>query len=264
MECKNCHTLLNTEQRYCFECGAKVIKNRLTFKNLSADFGEQFLSYDNKFLITYIDLFRKPDKVIYGYIKGTRKKYINVIQYLAISLTLLGLQLFILNKFYPDFFAAVFADMDKSLEMYPEENREKFEEFMTKYYSFINEYQSLVYVLGIPLTAFVSYLAFFKEKLLNFVEHIVLNTYITAQYVVSSFLIYLLFAVLKMDINIVVSVSFILYLFYYGVVFYKIFKLSVAAIILRFLLSLAIVGTIFLILMILGIIVGIVYMKFFK
>lgn len=264
MECKNCNTSLNSEQRFCFECGAKVIKNRLTLKNLSADFSEQFLSYDNKFLITFIDLFRKPEVVIHGYINGTRKKYINVIQYLAVSLTLLGLQLFILNKFYPEFFNAAFTDMENYFAMYPEESRPKVEKFMTDYFTFINEYQSLVYVLGIPFTAIVTYLVFLKEKLLNFTEHIVLNTYMTAQYVVFSFFIYIIIAVLNLDVNTLVTLSLVLYVFYYGFVFYKIFKLSVAAIILRFMLSVAIICAIFLLIFVVGIIVGIVYLKFFK
>ena len=64
-------------------------------RSIAADINEQFLNIDNKFLKTFFHLFTKPDVVIGGFINGTRKKYINVIQYLAISLTLLGVQLFI-------------------------------------------------------------------------------------------------------------------------------------------------------------------------
>ena len=265
MVCKNCNTSLNSEIRFCPECGAKVIRNRLTIRNLFEHISETFFNYDNKFLKTFIHLFTNPEAVISGYINGTRKKYINVIQYLAIALTLLGIQLFILNKFYPDFFNSVFGGSDKSyLDMYPEESRQKVEEFMTSYLSFINEYQSLVYVLGIPFTAIVTRLVFLKEKLFNFTEHIVINIYITAQYVIFSFFTYLIFAIFNLNINILVSISLILYVFYYGFVFYKTHKLSVAAIILRFMLSLAIIFAIFLIVFILGILIGIIYYKFFK
>ncbi|PHR71636.1 MAG: hypothetical protein COA67_06375 [Lutibacter sp.] len=65
-------------------------------------FNEQFLNYDNKFLQTFIHLFTKPEVVIDGYINGTRKKYVNVISYFAIAITLSGLQMFILNKFFPE------------------------------------------------------------------------------------------------------------------------------------------------------------------
>jgi hypothetical protein len=245
-------------------CGAKIVKKRLTIRNLFADINEQFLNIDNKFLKTFIHLFTKPDIVIDGFINGTRKKYINVIQYLAISLTLLGVQLFILNKFYPDFFQAVFTDTQNYLAMYPEETRPKIEEFMSDYYTFVNEYQSLIYVLGIPFTAFVTRLAFLKEKLYNFTEHIVVNTYITAQYVIFSFFTYLIFAVFNLNIEVLVTVSIVLYMFYYGFVFYKTHNLSIVTIILRFLLSIAIISTLFFLIFIVGVIVGIVYLKFLK
>ncbi|WP_323788799.1 DUF3667 domain-containing protein [Psychroserpens sp.] len=264
MDCKNCNTPLASDQKFCSECGAKVINNRLTIKHITSEFSSQFLNYDNKFLKTFFDLFTKPEAVIDGYIKGTRKKYINVIQYLAISLTLLGLQLFILNKFFPDFYNAVFTDSQNLFAMYPEENREEMEKFMTSYYSFINEYQSLIYVIGIPLTAFVTRLTFLREKLYNFTEHIVLNTYITAQYVVFSFFAYLFFAIFNLNISILVTLSLLLYVLYYGFVFYKTHKLSIATIILRFLLSIAIICTVFILIFIIGIIVGIIFLKFFK
>ena len=60
MDCKNCHKSLNETQKYCDECGAKVIQNRLTPKVLAAQVNEQFISIDNKFFLTFIDLFKKP------------------------------------------------------------------------------------------------------------------------------------------------------------------------------------------------------------
>lgn len=148
--------------------------------------------------------------------------------------------------------------------MYPEETRSKMEEFMSNYYTFINEYQSLIYVMGIPFTAFVTRLAFLKEKLYNFTEHIVVNTYITAQYVIFSFFTYLVFAIFNLNIELLVTVSLLLYMFYYGFVFYKTHNLSIVTLILRFILSVAIICTFFLLIFIAGIIVGITYVKFFK
>lgn len=76
MNCKNCDTALQPEISFCYKCGAKVIKNRITFKNLAVYFGETFLNYDNKFLQTVINLIKDPKDVIDGYVKGVRKKYI--------------------------------------------------------------------------------------------------------------------------------------------------------------------------------------------
>ena len=73
MNCKNCNTSLLNNQKFCLECGAKVIKNRLTLKNIFEDINDQFISIDNIFLKTFIHLFTKPELVINGFIGGTRK-----------------------------------------------------------------------------------------------------------------------------------------------------------------------------------------------
>jgi predicted amidophosphoribosyltransferase len=58
MNCKNCGTALTSENNFCNSCGAKVIHNQLTLKNVFEDFSEQFLNYDNKFLQTFIALIK--------------------------------------------------------------------------------------------------------------------------------------------------------------------------------------------------------------
>ncbi|AUC82244.1 DUF3667 domain-containing protein [Lacinutrix sp. Bg11-31] len=69
--------------------------------NLFEDFAYRYMNYDNQFLKTFY-LFTSPEKVIGSYINGTRKKYVNVINYFTIVLTLFGLQLFIMNIFFKD------------------------------------------------------------------------------------------------------------------------------------------------------------------
>ncbi|WP_369598046.1 DUF3667 domain-containing protein [Mesonia mobilis] len=49
-----------------------------------------FLNYDNTFLKTYAHLFTQPHIVIGDYINGVRKKYLNVVSYITIALTLAG------------------------------------------------------------------------------------------------------------------------------------------------------------------------------
>lgn len=73
MNCKSCNNTLRDTQNYCDDCGAKVIRNRLTPKVLATQVNKEFISFDNKFLKTFIDLFTKPEVVINGYINGTQK-----------------------------------------------------------------------------------------------------------------------------------------------------------------------------------------------
>ena len=97
MNCKNCKTTLEESDDYCRNCGGKVIRNRLTIKSLFHHFSETYFNYDNKLLRTFLTLFSKPEEVIVGYINGTRKKYVDVIGYFALAITLSGLQIFFLS-----------------------------------------------------------------------------------------------------------------------------------------------------------------------
>lgn len=54
MNCKNCKTSLSDESDYCNSCGGKIIRNRLTIRNLFEHFSEEFLNYDNKLFQTFI------------------------------------------------------------------------------------------------------------------------------------------------------------------------------------------------------------------
>ena len=74
MDCKNCNTSIIEGNDFCGFCGAKLIRNRLSIKNLVIHITEQFFNYDNKFLKPFTEIIKNPKDVIDGYIKGTRKK----------------------------------------------------------------------------------------------------------------------------------------------------------------------------------------------
>jgi hypothetical protein len=167
--CKNCQNTLSLDANYCEACGGRVIRNRLTIKNLFVHFVEHFLSYDNKFLKTFINLFKKPEDVIVSYITGTRKKYINAIQYFAIALTITGLQWFIVKKFFPELM-----DITNLAQ-------KGTEEMAQRNVNFVQEYISIFMMLFIPLYALVSRTVFFNIKTFNYTEHIVIFMYIIAQ-----------------------------------------------------------------------------------
>jgi len=169
MECKNCSLSLQTHHNYCPHCGAKVIRKRLTLKALFSHFIEQYLNFDNKFIKTFINLFKKPEDVIGCYINGTRKKYVNVISYFAIALTITGLEWYILNTFFPeaiDISAAVIGGS---------------EEQAAKSIGFMQEYASIILMFFVPFYAFMSRIVFLKNKTFNYTEHLVIFMYVIAQ-----------------------------------------------------------------------------------
>ena len=150
MNCKNCHTLLTKTSDYCNICGGKVIRNRLTIKNLFEHFTETFFNYDNKLLRTFLHLFNKPEDVIVGYIKGTRKKYVNVISYFALAITLAGLQIFIIQKFQTDI-----TFYDTSTEIGKVQQK-----LFENVFKFTTDYQSLIMMLYIPIYALLAKIVF--------------------------------------------------------------------------------------------------------
>lgn len=217
MNCKNCHNTLKDTQKFCDECGAKVIQNRLTPKVLAYQVNEQFISIDNKFLKTFLDLFKKPERVINDYIGGTRKKYIDVLQYFAIALTLVGIQVFLMNSFFKTQVESSFEVLNSIDSATSKENPVKM-----NFGSFddINKYQSIIYILTIPLYAVSSWLANFliKPKFsYNFTEHLVLNIYYYAQIIIITALLsifFLCFGLNYLIISGVVSLLTFIYLFY--------------------------------------------------
>ncbi|WP_073085511.1 DUF3667 domain-containing protein [Winogradskyella jejuensis] len=184
---------------------------KVLFQQINAE----FMSVDNKLLKTFIHLFTKPEVVINGYIDGTRKKYINVIQYFAIALTLLGIQVFFMNNVFndPELYTSSF--MESFSKMPGQENNPmlnmKSDEF--------NSYQSLFYTISIPFSALATWLTYWVVGLrrFNFTEHVVLNLYYGAQVVIISaffYVILLAFGINFFTLSISITLLTFIYLFY--------------------------------------------------
>lgn len=222
MECKNCKHTLNENDEYCPKCGGKVIRNRLTLKNLLSHFTETFLNYDNKLLQTFVKLFTKPEDVINGYITGTRKKYADVISYFAIALTLSGLQMFILKKYFPEILDISNMATKGS------------EEFQRQNMQFVQEYQQIIMMLYVPIYALMSKIVFFNIKKYNYTEHLVIFMYILAQTTIISSFVILISSIFGLTIGIVGIIFTIPFQILYSAYCLKrVFTLSIIGIILR-------------------------------
>ena len=195
MQCKNCQTENQESDNFCCACGGRIIRNRLTLKNLFEHFSEQFLNYDNKFLQTFIGLFTKPDDVIGGYISGVRKRYVNVISYFAISVTLAGLQVFIFKKFYPELFNFGSYGTPGS------------EEMMQYILDLTQEYQAIAMMVNIPIYAIICKLTFFRNKTFNYTELLTIFMYIYSQTTIVSVIISITGAILGLTFG---SISMLL------------------------------------------------------
>ncbi len=169
MQCKNCQYTQADDFDFCPNCGAKVIKNRLSFKNLASDVLEKTFDIDSTFLRTFRHLFTKPDHVIDSYMNGIRKRYINPIGYLGIAITLSGLLLFLTRKFFRD--QLDFDMMDQGVNP----------EVMERIMNILFDLNTLVFLIYVPIFAFSAFLVFNKQKY-NPTEYHVFYMYILAHW----------------------------------------------------------------------------------
>ncbi len=164
MECKNCGEILESANNYCNFCGAKVIRNRLTLKNVWEDVSVQVFNLDNTFLKTLKHLFTKPEVVILEFVSGTRKKYMNPISFFAIAVTLSGLMFFVLRDIY---------HLNLTQSSLSDTN--------TQSMNFMFDYQGLMSYMIMPIYALLTWLLFRGKVKYNYTEHLVANAYIIGQ-----------------------------------------------------------------------------------
>ncbi|WP_158441673.1 DUF3667 domain-containing protein [Nonlabens dokdonensis] len=155
--------MLYARQNFCSNCGSKWVDYRLTPKRIVTEVSNRYLGTDNVFLVTLIALLKYPEDVIDGYIKGQRKKYVNPASFYLISLTLIGLQIFILKHIAPDTLG--FGDLKDA-------------ESVQTYVGYFYDYIGLFTTFFIPAYALTGYLVFIDTRKYNFSEHLVFCIYI--------------------------------------------------------------------------------------
>jgi hypothetical protein len=168
MVCKTCENSLRSDFSYCPSCGGKIIRNRLTIKNIWQDIVDRYFNIDNTFLRTIVHLTTKPETVIEGYINGIRRKYLNPISYLGIAITLSGFLVFLMK------YVELEIDFDFMKTGQDMTGQKKVQQFTL-------DYQAILFILYIPLMAIAGWLSF-ENKSYNFSERIVIFMYSLSQY----------------------------------------------------------------------------------
>ena len=254
MNCKNCTTELSLNSEFCNQCGGKVIRNRLTFKNLFEHITETFFNYDNKLLRTFIDLFKKPEAVIDNYVTGIRKRYVNPISFFGLSLTISGLSVFIIKKFYLQYFDIV--AWFSSLEIFSNPGSQKMlENYST---SETMEYSSLIFSAIVPVFGLLSWIIFYDKKY-NLAEHIVIYIYSMSLISIISVFIgqVILFTIPTFYIPFV-FLSYPLILLYHSFILKRLFKLSWLEIIVKTILFLILFFILYIVLGILSFVLSLI------
>lgn len=245
MECKNCNNTLLNADGFCSKCGARIIGSRLTFRFFFKEFLDRVLSWDNKFFKTFRHLFTKPEVVITCYVSGVRKRYLEPFGYLLISITLSGITIFLMRDSTLD-----------ALSGFNTSQNEVFTEQYKNMMNFIYDYNAFVTALIIPLYALISWIVFYNKKMFNYVEHIIIYLYSTAQFSIVNTVVFIIFYYTGIVLdNIIMSATLLASIMYNAYILKRLFRLNFLQLAIKILYFLVILIIIYLIF---GIIAGII------
>ncbi|MAO43621.1 MULTISPECIES: DUF3667 domain-containing protein [Leeuwenhoekiella] len=236
--CRNCLKNLPPNAAFCDSCGGKIIKNRITFKNLLEDFNDRFLSIDGAFPKTFLALFTKPEDVIGGYINGVRKKYISAFGYFALSLSFAGIYVFVIKEYFIDDF---FDEM-----AVPATQNQIQMNLVKKITLGLTEYQALLSILSIPIYALISRLVFWNYKQFNYLEHMVIYLYAFSHINLTFYVLVILTMWSSSLYSMFSFLAMFAYIFYTCYVLKRLYRLNMFNLILKTSLF-AVIGSVFLI-----------------
>jgi hypothetical protein len=224
MNCKNCHSDLKEKANFCYECGAKVIREDITLKQILRDFIVNFFGWDNSFFKTIRTLLVRPEVLIDEYLDGVRKRYMNPFVFLTIGT---AISLFIFNSY-----SEVFIDSNAKISNFQMElmkdalgedfaNSEEFQDEVKKNQEIAEEsaeftvkYFNVMTFIFIPFYAFLTMLVFGRKY--SFGEYIIMTCYIQGILFYSTILFFALSIFLDYQLltfSLLVTIPYYLYVF---------------------------------------------------
>jgi Protein of unknown function (DUF3667) len=156
--CKNCNNSFGKNYKYCPYCGQAANIQRLNFQQLTHDVVHAFTHSDKGVFLLFKELSYMPGRVARLYVEGKRKKYFNPFNFLVL---MVAIALFFILKFES------LAVLNRNLNS---DNPELLH-FAFKYYNVF------IFIMC-PVNAFLMWL-FFRKYNMNFIENLVLATYMS-------------------------------------------------------------------------------------
>lgn len=249
MSCKNCQKELVPEDKFCSNCGAQVVIQKLTVKKVIHEFSERYLSFDNKFLSTFKTMFTHPEWVVNGYLDGLRVRYVNPITYLVIAVTLSGISIYLMKRGY-------FGEIDfKSMQ-----GNDKIPFDMKEYMNNVYDYNSVMVFMSIPLLAFISKIVFFNYKQFNYAEHNLIYFYTYSQSSISVLFLIPILLIVKIEFYYYSIFTFTFMLIYHCFALKRIFNLTGKQLIKKTLFFLLMLTLLYIIVIIIVAVLMVIYM----
>jgi hypothetical protein len=170
MHCKNCgHTI---DGNYCSQCGQKSDVSRITFAAIAQEISESIFQVNRGLFFTIKELFLRPGQSIDDFLHGKRKNHFKPIAYVLTLSTLYFLvtKLTGQNTYLDDFIAGLRSGVSETTSGFE----------LLDIVTWLAQNYAYAALLLLPVFSLASYLAFFGFGK-NYLEHIVLNSYVTGQ-----------------------------------------------------------------------------------
>lgn len=168
MDCKNCGE--KVEGNFCSNCGQSIKVNRINLPNFLNEVSESVFLLNKGFLYTVINLFKHPGESIRNFLDGKRKYHYKPLAYVLVLSTVYYLVSRIAEK------NTIVEDLVLGFFSYDSEEAKEIPSVL-KWFSSNYAYATL---LLIPIFSLASYITFFRYGR-NYLEHIVMNAYVTGQ-----------------------------------------------------------------------------------
>lgn len=162
-KCKNCNTTCKTN--FCGNCGQSQAIDRITLNTILADLQNGLFSFENGALYTIKCLFTRPGYAIKDYLYGKR-----VIHYRPISFLIVLSALSIALGSLFDF------DVVNIKIDIPQEQSTQ----ILYWSNWLKGHFAIAELILLPLFSLITYALFFREGY-NFLEHIVINSFLGCQ-----------------------------------------------------------------------------------
>ncbi|WP_165040427.1 DUF3667 domain-containing protein [Dysgonomonas sp. ZJ709] len=172
--CLNCNNIV--KGNYCANCGQSLNETKIGWKSLFDELQFSILHINKGIVFTIKELLIRPGSTINGYLGGRRVDYSKPFAYLFILATIYSLVIHFFNV-YPE------------SEMHPN-NNSLFDS--NALYSWYYGHYAISLLLIIPFYAVSSYLIY-RKRGYDYIEHLVIHSYISGTKVFILLLLYPLF-----------------------------------------------------------------------
>lgn len=181
MNCRNCGSTI--EGKFCSNCGQNSNVDRINLAAVLNELSESVFQVNKGFFFTIRALFTSPGKSLKEFLNGKRKDHFKPIAYVLTLSTFYYLitQITNQNTWIDD---GITGWMHGTNELNSEATAPKIASWLANNFA----YTTLIFL---PLFSFASYISFLKYGQ-NYLEHLVLNSYITGNQAI----IYALFAII--------------------------------------------------------------------